>query len=84
MCDGLSVRVVRAEDAAKDILRAMYLGREMVAPGLFTKLNLHIVSKLLPPSVYSASVQVRGVVYGVTHCTGLIVVSWCGGGVVDV
>lgn len=51
-------RVVRAEDAAKDILRAMYLGREMVAPGVFTKLNLHIVSKLLPPSVYSASVQV--------------------------
>jgi hypothetical protein len=50
--------VVRAEDAAKDILRAMYLGREMVAPGVFTKLNLHIVSKLLPPSVYSASVQV--------------------------
>eukprot|EP01033_Poteriospumella_lacustris_P000501 gene501-335_t len=49
--------VVRAEDAAKDILRAMYLGREMVAPGVFTKLNLHIVSKLLPPSVYSASVQ---------------------------
>lgn len=50
--------VVPTEKAAQEIARAVRLGRELVCPGLFTKLHVHVLSKLLPPSVLSAAVQV--------------------------
>lgn len=52
-------RVLRADDAASQILQAMALGREIVCPGFFTKLHVHVISKILPASLYSASVQVN-------------------------
>lgn len=47
-----------AEEAARQIVEASRLGRDMVTPGVLSKLYVHVLSKVTPVSYLASSVQV--------------------------